>query len=172
MNGGNAKNTRKHQKEASAKTSSRVWSGLRQPRNAIQCDGRVCPYADDCSNRPFQYLPQPKVKVQLTENRGYGLFLQQDVFAGDFIVEYMGEIIDDEECSRRLLACKDKNEPNFYLMEITPSQIIDARFCGNNARFINSSCYPNCETQRWWTRPRMKPELAFLPSRTSNLAPN
>ena len=89
------------------------------------------------------------MKVQLTENRGYGLFLQQDVFAGDFIVEYMGEIIDDEECSRRLLACKDKNEPNFYLMEITPSQIIDARFCGNNARFINSSCYPNCETQRW-----------------------
>jgi len=113
------------------------------------CDSRVCPCGDDCSNRPFQYLPQPKVKVQLTENRGYGLFLQQDVFEGDFIVEYMGEIVDEEECSRRLLACKGKNEPNFYLMEITPSQIIDARFCGNNARFINSSCHPNCETQRW-----------------------
>ena len=113
------------------------------------CDTRVCPCGDDCSNRPFQHLPQPKVKVQLTENRGYGLFLQQDVFEGDFIVEYMGEIVDEEECTRRLLACKGKNEPNFYLMEITPSQIIDARFCGNNARFINSSCHPNCETQRW-----------------------
>jgi len=113
------------------------------------CDSRACPCGDECSNRPFNQLPTPKVKVQLTENRGYGLFLQQDVLAGDFIVEYMGEIVDDEECSRRLLACKGKNEPNFYLMEITPSQIIDARFCGNNARFINSSCNPNCETQRW-----------------------
>ncbi len=151
MNGGNAKNTKK--KAPKAKPAPRLRLGCGQDcvnrETRYTCDSRVCPCGDDCSNRPFQYLPQPKVKVQLTENRGYGLFLQQDVFAGDFIVEYMGEIIDDEECSRRLLACKDKNEPNFYLMEITPSQIIDARFCGNNARFINSSCYPNCETQRW-----------------------
>ena len=37
MNGGNAKNTKEEstKSEVSAKTSSRVWSGLRQPRNAI-----------------------------------------------------------------------------------------------------------------------------------------
>ena len=152
-NNNNNSNEEKGKKSLTAKPLPKLRLGCghdcvnRETR--YTCDTRVCPCGGDCSNRPFQHLPQPKVKVQLTENRGYGLFLQQDVFEGDFIVEYMGEIVDEEECTRRLLACKGKNEPNFYLMEITPSQIIDARFCGNNARFINSSCHPNCETQRW-----------------------
>ena len=152
-NKNNKSNEEKEKKSLTAKLLPKLRLGCRQDcvnrETRYTCDTRVCPCGDDCSNRPFQHLPQPKVKVQLTENRGYGLFLQQDVFEGDFIVEYMGEIVDEEECTRRLLACKGKNEPNFYLMEITPSQIIDARFCGNNARFINSSCHPNCETQRW-----------------------
>lgn len=34
-------------------------------------------------------------------------------------------------------------------MEIDANQIIDARFKGNAARFINHSCDPNAELQRW-----------------------
>ena len=29
-------------------------------------------------------------------------------------------------------------------------QIIDARHKGNNSRYINHSCDPNCETQKWY----------------------
>ena len=34
-------------------------------------------------------------------------------------------------------------------MEVSNNQIIDARLKGNLSRFINSSCHPNCETQKW-----------------------
>jgi SET domain-containing protein len=38
---------------------------------------------------------------------------------------------------------------DFYMMEHSPGVIIDARLRGNLARLINSSCDPNCITQKW-----------------------
>ena len=49
------------------------------------------------------------------------------IMEGDFIVEYTGEIIDDVACEQRLWEDKKRGEDNFYLMEISPSQVIDAR---------------------------------------------
>ena len=46
-------------------------------------------------------------------------------------------------------AAKEAGEPDFYMMELGPGLIIDARTRGNVARFINSACVPNCETQKW-----------------------
>ena len=34
-------------------------------------------------------------------------------------------------------------------MELSPGLFIDARRRGNQARLLNSSCDPNCETQKW-----------------------
>ena len=75
--------------------------------------------------------------------------LQEPVRAGTFIVEYAGEILDEHECAERLWYDKQSGEENFYLMEISANYVIDAKFKGSIARFINSSCHPNCETQRW-----------------------
>ena len=36
-------------------------------------------------------------------------------------------------------------------MSIGPDQLIDATDKGNASRFINHSCDPNCEIQRWTT---------------------
>lgn len=44
---------------------------------------------------------------------------------------------------------KQTGEPHFYMMELAPGLIIDARTKGNVARLINSSCAPNCESQKW-----------------------
>lgn len=44
---------------------------------------------------------------------------------------------------------KLSGQPHFYMMELTPGLIIDARAKGNLARLINSSCAPNCESQKW-----------------------
>ena len=113
------------------------------------CDPRVCPCGPSCGNRPFHLLPSPKTRVALTETRGWGLFAEERVSAGSFVVEYVGEIIDDRMTEQRLWEDKRRGEDNFYLMEVSNQQIIDARHKGGVARFINSSCHPNCETQKW-----------------------
>jgi hypothetical protein len=77
------------------------------------------------------------------------LFAEERVSAGSFVVEYVGEIIDDRMTEQRLWEDKRRGEDNFYLMEVSNQQIIDARHKGGVARFINSSCHPNCETQKW-----------------------
>ena len=79
------------------------------------CDPRVCPCGPSCSNRPFHQLKSPKTDTTLTENRGWGLFLAEPVKAGTFIVEYVGEIL-DEHTEKRLWEDKKRGEDNFYLM--------------------------------------------------------
>jgi SET domain-containing protein len=46
-------------------------------------------------------------------------------------------------------AANEAGEPHFYMMELSPGLVIDARKKGNLARLINSSCDPNCESQKW-----------------------
>lgn len=38
-----------------------------------------------------------------------------------------------------------------YYMSLGPNQLIDATDKGNTSRFINHSCDPNCEIQKWKT---------------------
>ena len=40
-------------------------------------------------------------------------------------------------------------EMNFYYMCMDANRMIDAGPKGNNARFVNHSCDPNCMTQKW-----------------------
>lgn len=61
----------------------------------------------------------------------------------------VGELLDKVEKQRRLEEQAVLGIHDFYMMEHSPGIIIDARRRGNLARLINSSCDPNCETQKW-----------------------
>jgi len=113
------------------------------------CDSRTCPCGLACSNRPFHLLPPPPTRAIRTQGRGWGLAAAAPLDAGAFVVEYCGEILDDIACEQRLLADRAAGETNFYMMEVARNVVIDARFKGNVSRLINSSCAPNCATQRW-----------------------
>ena len=39
----------------------------------------------------------PKFSVRYTSSRGWGLFLGEDIKKGDFVVEYLGELISTNE---------------------------------------------------------------------------
>ncbi|XP_023521463.1 histone-lysine N-methyltransferase ASHH3-like isoform X2 [Cucurbita pepo subsp. pepo] len=44
---------------------------------------------------------------------------------------------------------KHRGETNFYLCEINRDMVIDATYKGNKSRYINHSCCPNTEMQKW-----------------------
>jgi len=73
-----------------------------------------------------------------------------DVNANDLIVEYCGEVIDDTELHRRLEEYRKQSAVNYYMFRIGKNLVLDASVKGNNARFINHSCQPNCYSQKWW----------------------
>ncbi|OAY80254.1 Histone-lysine N-methyltransferase ASHH3 [Ananas comosus] len=80
---------------------------------------------------------------------GLGLVADEDIKRGDFVIEYVGEVIDDKKCEERLWKMKHCGETNFYLCEINRDMVIDATYKGNKSRFINHSCQPNTEMQKW-----------------------
>jgi hypothetical protein len=58
-------------------------------------------------------------------------------------------VIDDKTCEERLWVMKEQGEINFYMCEISREMVIDATFKGNLSRYINHSCHPNSELQKW-----------------------
>ncbi len=58
-------------------------------------------------------------------------------------------VIDDKTCEERLWVMKKQGEMNFYMCEISREMVIDATFKGNLSRYINHSCHPNSELQKW-----------------------
>jgi hypothetical protein len=115
----------------------------------FHCDPRVCPCGERCANRPFHQLPSPPMEVFLTRDRGWGVRAAAPISAGVFLVEYAGEVIDEEEMRARMEEARRLREPHFYMMEAEPGVVIDARRRGNLARLLNSSCDPNCVTHKW-----------------------
>lgn len=63
--------------------------------------------------------------------------------------EYVGELIDEEECRARIRYAQEHDITNFYMLTLDKDRIIDAGPKGNYARFMNHCCQPNCETQKW-----------------------
>lgn len=64
-------------------------------------------------------------------------------------VFFSPSVIDDKTCEERLWEMKRRGETNFYLCEINRDMVIDATYKGNKSRFINHSCQPNTEMQKW-----------------------
>jgi hypothetical protein len=115
----------------------------------IHCDKTTCPCGERCSNRPFHQLECPSMEVFLTRDKGWGVRAKEFIPMGRYVVEYAGEVVDENEMRARMEDAKQRQEPHFYMMEMAPGLIIDARRKGNIARLLNSSCDPNCETQKW-----------------------
>lgn len=108
-----------------------------------------CGCGASCMNLPFQKRQGRKLQLVKTEKCGWGLIAAEQIRAGDFLIEYVGEVIDDKTCEERLWGMKDRGESNFYMCEINREMVIDATFKGNVSRFINHSCCPNTQIQKW-----------------------
>ncbi|XP_064421578.1 histone-lysine N-methyltransferase NSD3 isoform X3 [Latimeria chalumnae] len=114
-----------------------------------ECHPQVCPAAEHCQNQSFSKRLYPETEVIKTEGRGWGLQTKCNIRKGEFVNEYVGELIDEQECRSRIKKAHENNVTNFYMLTLTKDRIIDAGPKGNYSRFMNHSCNPNCETQKW-----------------------
>ncbi|XP_029999106.1 histone-lysine N-methyltransferase NSD3 isoform X4 [Sphaeramia orbicularis] len=114
-----------------------------------ECHPQVCPAGDSCENQCFSKRQYAETEVIKTDGRGWGLRTNQALRKGDFVTEYVGEVIDSEECQQRIKRAHENHVTNFYMLTLTKDRVIDAGPKGNSSRFMNHSCSPNCETQKW-----------------------
>ena len=76
--------------------------------------------------------------------QGLGAFARKEIPRGTRLIEYTGEKISYAESDRRYPDEKGERHHTF-LFTLNSKWIIDAAFDGNDARFINHSCNPNCD---------------------------
>lgn len=86
----------------------------------------------------------PLYIVKESPIHGRGVFARQPIAAGERIIEYTGEIITSDESARRAEASGGPINHTFFF-SLADGNLIDGGSNGNEARFINHSCDPNCE---------------------------
>ncbi|XP_024945454.1 histone-lysine N-methyltransferase NSD2 isoform X2 [Cephus cinctus] len=116
---------------------------------SVECNPAICPAGSKCKNQDFVRRQYPGMEPFHTAGRGWGLRSLEFINAGQFVIEYVGEVIDEAEYKRRLNHKKELKNENFYFLTIDNYRMIDAEPKGNLSRFMNHSCQPNCETQKW-----------------------
>ncbi len=86
----------------------------------------------------------PWFEVRNSSIHGTGAFATRRIPRRTWIIQYTGEIITNEEADRRYDDAS-MAEHHTFLFVLDEQRCIDAAVGGNDARFINHSCAPNCE---------------------------
>nr|XP_039266370.1 histone-lysine N-methyltransferase SETD2-like isoform X1 [Styela clava] len=121
----------------------------------IECSSR-CHFGDQCTNKRFQQRIYARTEVFKTSFKGWGIRAADDLTSGELIMEYCGEVVHQREFTRRSLEYSKSNHAHFYFMALSQDEVIDATYKGNSSRFINHSCDPNAETQKWTVNGRLR----------------
>lgn len=87
----------------------------------------------------------PLFEVRHSPIHGHGVFALRRVRKGTKIIEYLGERITHDEADSRYLD-KPADDNHTFLFTVDARTVIDAGVGGNEARFINHGCDPNCES--------------------------
>ncbi|XP_052884071.1 histone-lysine N-methyltransferase ASHH2 isoform X2 [Gossypium arboreum] len=115
----------------------------------IECVQDTCPCGELCSNQQFQKRKYAKMMWDRFGRKGFGLRMLENISAGQFLIEYVGEVLDMQAYEARQKEYASRGQRHFYFMTLNGSEVIDAYVKGNLGRFINHSCDPNCRTEKW-----------------------
>ncbi|XP_048131937.1 histone-lysine N-methyltransferase, H3 lysine-9 specific SUVH6-like [Rhodamnia argentea] len=131
--------------------------------------GPCCKCPSSCHNRVTQHGLKFQLEVFKTELRGWGVRSLNSIPSGNFICEYIGELLEDKEAEERtgndeylFDIGNNYDDSNLWdgLSTLMPDVHVDSRevveeagftidaaMYGNVGRFINHSCSPNLYAQ-------------------------
>jgi uncharacterized protein len=89
--------------------------------------------------------PTPLIEVRPSPLHGRGVFALRRIAKGARVLEYLGERISHAEADRRY-EDRARSDNHTFLFIVDARTVIDAGVGGNEARFVNHACEPNCES--------------------------
>lgn len=108
-----------------------------------------CACGTGCANKSTQRGTHASLETYHTDRKGYGVRMNTDLAKGEFVCEYIGELISLSNAKKKLstLTAEEQCYVIIYKEHFgttnTLCTCIDATVKGNIARFINHSCAPN-----------------------------
>jgi len=108
---------------------------------------KQAPAAADLANTPAAQPRRNARRIQVRRSgvHGKGVYALQPIRKGEVIIEYKGEMITWKVALRRHPHDPKDPDHTFYF-HIDDKRVIDAKYGGNAARWINHACKPNCES--------------------------
>lgn len=85
------------------------------------------------------------IEVRRSRLHGRGAFALRRIRKGTRVIEYLGDRVSHPEADRRY-DHKRVDDNHTFLFIVDRGVVIDAGSNGNDARYINHSCDPNCES--------------------------
>lgn len=129
---------------------------LRLPQGSAiyECNTR-CSCDASCPNRLVQHgRKHPLELFKTNDGRGWGVRTPQALRKGDFVCEYIGEIITSDEANERGKIYDDRGRTYLFDLDYNTAAeseyTIDAATYGNVSHFINHSCDPNLAVFPCW----------------------
>lgn len=87
----------------------------------------------------------PKIKRRKSKVHGWGVFALEPINKNKRIIEYAGELIDHKESLKRETKYLKRGE--IWCFTVNRRWVRDAEVGGNDARYLNHACKPNCYSQ-------------------------
>ncbi|XP_061616456.1 histone-lysine N-methyltransferase ASH1L isoform X1 [Phyllopteryx taeniolatus] len=114
-----------------------------------ECSPSTCPSHEHCDNQHIQRHEWVQCLERFrAEGKGWGIRTKESLRSGQFIIEYLGEVVSEHEFRSRMMQQYFAHSGH-YCLNLDSGMVIDSYRMGNEARFINHSCEPNCEMQKW-----------------------
>ena len=88
---------------------------------------------------------RPPFAKRRSRIHGFGVFATRRIRAGRKLIPYLGQTLTSAEVQARFQGAED--DPHTLLFDLGGDRYVDAGVGGNDARFINHSCDPNCEAE-------------------------
>ena len=138
--------TDKRGEKVAAVVPIKDWKKLKKTYRKIKKDEAEeedIPEVDEGENALFYVEDSPI--------HGKGVFAKRKIKKGTPIIEYKGKRISSDDADEEFGDNQD-GEHYFTVLFSVDDEVIDASIGGNDARFINHSCDPNCEAIQYGSR--------------------
>jgi hypothetical protein len=87
----------------------------------------------------------PMIEVRHSRIHGHGVFALRRIRRGTTVIEYLGDRVSHEDADARY-ENKDPKDNHTFLFTVDSKTVIDGGVNGNDARYINHGCDPNCQS--------------------------